>query len=200
MGGSGRDVEPRGGPGTEGHAGAPGRGATWGPRDGVPINSGPSVPGRLNFGIGSEIGSEIGGVGYGVFFAPGSRSRDQKNTSKNTTIRHLDFHLQNPNLPEGCFNRRTDYSSQCQGWPKGGRGPRGRRGARTGRRDADQRVCVVRPVARRRRRASGHATACARVAAQQPAAGHASRCGARSLGRRARLDRDPRPELRWGRR
>ena len=33
-------------------------------------------------------------------FAPGSRSRDQKNTSKNTTIRHLDFHLQNPNLPE----------------------------------------------------------------------------------------------------
>ena len=87
--------------------GAPGRGATRGPRDGVPINSCPSVPGRLNFG--GEIGGEIGGVGYGVFFAPASRSRDQKNTSKNTTIRHLDFHLQNPNLPEGGFNRRTDY-------------------------------------------------------------------------------------------
>ena len=71
-----------------GHGGSPGRGATRGPRDGVPINSCPSVPGRLNFGgevggeIGSEIGSEIGGVGYGVFFAPGSRSRDQKTPPK----------------------------------------------------------------------------------------------------------------------
>ena len=82
------------------------------PGSGVPINSRPSVPGRLNLGgeIGGEMGGEIGGVGYGVFFAPVSRSRNQKNTSKNTTIRHLQFHLQNPNLPEGGFNRGTDYS------------------------------------------------------------------------------------------
>ena len=54
------------------------------PGSGVPINSRPSVPGRLNLGgeIGGEMGGEIGGVGYGVFFAPVFRSRNEKHPQK----------------------------------------------------------------------------------------------------------------------
>ena len=48
-----------------------------------------------------------------VFFRSRVPAPGPKNTSKNTTIRHLHFHLQNPNLPEGGFNRRTDYSMQA---------------------------------------------------------------------------------------
>ena len=87
------EVRPAGGPrGTRGHGGArhrgdtggPGTGGHGGPRDGVPITSRPSVPGRLKFGgeIGGAIGSEIGGVGYGVFSlqgpGPGTKKHFQK--------------------------------------------------------------------------------------------------------------------------
>ncbi len=44
-----------------------------------------------------------------VFFRSRVPAPGPKNTSKNTTIRHLDFHLQNPNLPEGGFNRHTVF-------------------------------------------------------------------------------------------
>ena len=72
-----------GGPGTGGHGG-PGTGGHGGARDGVPITSRPSVPGRLKFGgeIGGAIGSEIGGVGYGAFSLQGPDPGTKKHLQK----------------------------------------------------------------------------------------------------------------------
>ena len=62
------------------------------PGRGVPINSRPSVPGRLNLGgeIGSEMGGEIGGVGYGVFSLRGPGPGIKKAPPK--------YHYQTPPL------------------------------------------------------------------------------------------------------
>ena len=68
---------PRGGVRAgRGDTGGPGTGGHGEPRDGVPITSLPSVPGRLKFG------GEIGGIGYGVLSLQGSGPGTKKHLQK----------------------------------------------------------------------------------------------------------------------